>query len=335
MVYILGALASEEAEELERRGWELEDFTEAIGEIIRASSLAGFKVVFVDNDMFDAMNGPDWEKGPPLEADEGPRFGEVRNQDVVGRYGQTEMRLREKLGAVKLNMEKNADGIVGDDPDEDKEWSIMGWESDPEAEYTFNRGADTLVEAEFMGKALLKDEKYNTVGLIHNPTDQVWSVQDVESWEVTIRAVYRIVRKPPATAFWVVTFKCADSENVEIMWGPAEPSAQECQALFPDYEAEMSTHQLSKFGPFDVPQLPEALKKRPTPWDDDGLQFMRLLAELRAHLEISENTEAIDDDLGFISVKIKDLCESMDLPFERVHELFERADRAWEEWKHG
>lgn len=52
-------------------------------------------------------------------------------------------------------------------------------------------------------------------------------------------------------------------------------------------------------------------------WDDDLIQFARLLCEVRATHEI--------DNEG--------ICVSMDLPDERVEELFARAQRVWDKAK--
>jgi hypothetical protein len=54
-------------------------------------------------------------------------------------------------------------------------------------------------------------------------------------------------------------------------------------------------------------------------WANDLVQFARLLAEIQA--------------VGISRRRMDLLCESMDLPPERVNELFERADRAWERAK--
>ncbi len=52
-------------------------------------------------------------------------------------------------------------------------------------------------------------------------------------------------------------------------------------------------------------------------WHDDSIQFPRLLAEINA-------TQEID---------IQALCEAMDLDVDEIHELFDRADVAWERIK--
>lgn len=50
-------------------------------------------------------------------------------------------------------------------------------------------------------------------------------------------------------------------------------------------------------------------------WDNNEVQFARLLAEIMATQE---------------TLDVPALAESMDLPIDRVHELFDRADVAWE-----
>jgi hypothetical protein len=52
-------------------------------------------------------------------------------------------------------------------------------------------------------------------------------------------------------------------------------------------------------------------------WLENRVQFVRLLAEVRATQDI---------DLAALS-------ESMDLPIEKINELFERAERSWEDIK--
>lgn len=52
-------------------------------------------------------------------------------------------------------------------------------------------------------------------------------------------------------------------------------------------------------------------------WEDNDIQFARLLDEIRA-------TQGLD---------MKALCESMDLSPDRVEELFERAMKIWDDWK--
>ena len=54
-----------------------------------------------------------------------------------------------------------------------------------------------------------------------------------------------------------------------------------------------------------------------TVWNDDSIQFPRLLAEVYAIVMFT------DDQLD-------ELSESMDLPRERLYELFERAETKWE-----
>jgi len=59
--------------------------------------------------------------------------------------------------------------------------------------------------------------------------------------------------------------------------------------------------------------LPDAWRQRP--WNDDLVQFPRLLAEIMA----------TQDDLDLLT-----LADSMDLSVGRVEELFERAHTSWE-----
>lgn len=63
MAYIVGLLNPKEEKELKRRGWTLE---EAPKELIPEDTTPGMQMwmVWVDNNMFSVMDGPDWEKGP-------------------------------------------------------------------------------------------------------------------------------------------------------------------------------------------------------------------------------------------------------------------------------
>jgi hypothetical protein len=55
-------------------------------------------------------------------------------------------------------------------------------------------------------------------------------------------------------------------------------------------------------------------------WENDAVQFMRLLAEMRAVVE-------------FTPEQMEALCESTDLQPEEIEELLERADLAFEKHK--
>ena len=64
MAYIVGLLGAEEEAELKRRGWTVEqappiDFD--TGKPLRWHSQ--MRMVWVDQDMFKIMDGPDWDKG--------------------------------------------------------------------------------------------------------------------------------------------------------------------------------------------------------------------------------------------------------------------------------
>ena len=63
-------------------------------------------------------------------------------------------------------------------------------------------------------------------------------------------------------------------------------------------------------------------------WNDDAIQFPRLLAELMANGELTSDGES-----EFFSLKVSDICESMDLTWEDVTEIFNRAQDAWEDMK--
>ena len=62
MAYIVGLLTEEEEQELKQRGWEIEP---APSQLVDAADADRMKMVFVDTNMFDVMNGADWEGSQP------------------------------------------------------------------------------------------------------------------------------------------------------------------------------------------------------------------------------------------------------------------------------
>lgn len=60
MAWIYGVTTPGQAEELKRRGWKFED-PRSIGLPADAGD-DGFKLVFVDNSLFNIMSGADYEK---------------------------------------------------------------------------------------------------------------------------------------------------------------------------------------------------------------------------------------------------------------------------------
>lgn len=65
------------------------------------------------------------------------------------------------------------------------------------------------------------------------------------------------------------------------------------------------------------PSEPEMPVQR---WDRDDIQFPRLLGEMYATITFTEEQK-------------KSLCDSMDLDWEEIIELLERADTAWQKIK--
>jgi len=67
MAYIIGQATDAEIEELKRRGWDIEepppdytteDVSKNIGEPLEEKMI----MIFVDQDLFKIMSGPDWEQ---------------------------------------------------------------------------------------------------------------------------------------------------------------------------------------------------------------------------------------------------------------------------------
>lgn len=68
MAYIIGLLKPEEKEELERRGWEVEEPHESFKSPAAERDGMKYGMVFIDNSMLQIMSGGDWDKGPPKKA---------------------------------------------------------------------------------------------------------------------------------------------------------------------------------------------------------------------------------------------------------------------------
>ena len=65
MAYIVGILTATEEAELKRRGWEVEEAPPIdFGTGTRSLPSKPMRMVWVDQDMFKIMDGPDWDKGP-------------------------------------------------------------------------------------------------------------------------------------------------------------------------------------------------------------------------------------------------------------------------------
>jgi hypothetical protein len=60
-------------------------------------------------------------------------------------------------------------------------------------------------------------------------------------------------------------------------------------------------------------------------WSEHGLQFARLLSEMYSIGEPSEDSETMEER-GFLSIKIKELEESMDMSWDQILSIMERAD---------
>lgn len=54
-------------------------------------------------------------------------------------------------------------------------------------------------------------------------------------------------------------------------------------------------------------------------WNSNEIQFPRLIAEISANVDMSADWDA--------------LCNSMDISSNELNELFDRADKEWEEKK--
>lgn len=65
MAYIVGLLTKEEEQELARRGWDVEPAPTELIDPDDEEIRDRMKMVWVDTNMFDVMNGADWEGTKP------------------------------------------------------------------------------------------------------------------------------------------------------------------------------------------------------------------------------------------------------------------------------
>jgi hypothetical protein len=69
MAYLIGIVTDEEAAQLQRRGWSLKDLDQDCLDEVSAlredtnNTSDRLVMVYVDNNLFKVMDGPDWEKG--------------------------------------------------------------------------------------------------------------------------------------------------------------------------------------------------------------------------------------------------------------------------------
>lgn len=64
MAYIIGLLSDQEEAELRRRGWTVEPAPKVDFDTGQTSNFPrSMRMVWVDQDMFKIMDGPDWDKG--------------------------------------------------------------------------------------------------------------------------------------------------------------------------------------------------------------------------------------------------------------------------------
>jgi len=64
----------------------------------------------------------------------------------------------------------------------------------------------------------------------------------------------------------------------------------------------------------------QRIKLQGNPWENDHLQFARLLGEMVACVDLTHD-------------QLMALSESMDLPIEEIHNLMDRAQNAWDDVK--
>ena len=89
------------------------------------------------------------------------------------------------------------------------------------------------------------------------------------------------------------------------------------EAYTPNAEP-ISEDELSKVRMAYLDKRGQGFEDKPTLWDNDLIQFARLLDEIGAALDEGQTKDLIID-----------LCRSMDLGPEDVNKLFDRAEKVW------
>jgi len=86
MAYIVGLLRDEEEAELRSRGWEIEDAPPVDFDTGKQSTFPKrLRMVWVDQDMFKIMDGPDWDKSHSTEHQDAAETTEFCQGDEVNR----------------------------------------------------------------------------------------------------------------------------------------------------------------------------------------------------------------------------------------------------------
>jgi len=80
----------------------------------------------------------------------------------------------------------------------------------------------------------------------------------------------------------------------------------------------ISEDELSKVRMAYLDKRGQGFEDKPALWDNDLIQFARLLDEIGAALDEGQTKDLIID-----------LCRSMDLGPEDVNKLFDRAEKVW------
>lgn len=86
MAYIIGVATEEEIIELKRRGWNIEKPPKELISIYPPGHKMA--MVFVDSDLFDIMNGPDWDHGemPAVCKIQGPECSGINQKSKSHRW---------------------------------------------------------------------------------------------------------------------------------------------------------------------------------------------------------------------------------------------------------
>lgn len=101
-----------------------------------------------------------------------------------------------------------------------------------------------------------------------------------------------------------------------------------CQRFKSDEEAIAYVRALEAF---DVSRHYMEQAKAPPDWANHILQFARLLHHIHSVGEISEDCETMCCP-GYLSAKISNLIEAMDMDWDDIQSLFKRAERIVELW---
>lgn len=176
------------------------------------------------------------------------------------------------------------------------------------------------------------EEIYNASEDNTPPLDVEFPPSDKPTWEDGVKDAARIVQNEmcnkkaldhPNTRVHPAVFETIKELELRLAAMLSRGSYESCDVLMQLYGADCvqrSTRDLmQRASEHLVIDTHDSLPLMNLRWEDNELQFARLLCEIIAALDEGQTKDLIID-----------LCRSMDLGPEDVNALFDRAEKAWE-----